>query len=103
MSGFTEGDIIFSPVVSALIVLFFILPVFRDTIFLPIIISMCQVFQTPLMENLKWLYCSIIYNGQLILDFCMLNYEIMTRVLLVYKKIFWGMGSDDIVYSEPLT
>jgi hypothetical protein len=84
MSGFTEGDIFFSSFIRALILLFFFLSVFRDTILLPIIFWMCQVFQKALMENLKWFFCSIIYNGQLILDFCLLNYEIMTRILLVY-------------------
>jgi hypothetical protein len=76
------------PVVSASIVLFFFLPVFRITILLPIIISMCQVFQKILMENLNVVLCSIIYNGQLILEFCMLNYEIMIRVFYFIKNYF---------------
>jgi hypothetical protein len=52
--------IYFFPVLSALIVLYFFLSVFRDTILLPIIIWMCQVFQKGLMENLNSVLFTII-------------------------------------------
>jgi hypothetical protein len=55
--------IYFFTVLTILKVFFFFLSVFRDTILLPIILWMCQVFQKTLMENLKWFFCSIIFKG----------------------------------------